>query len=270
VDIDDDVAASAEGGVIGDISVLPDTDTLARAAAEIFVATAAAAVRLRGTFRVALAGGGTPKAVYALLAGDERLRSRVEWNRVQVFWGDERHVPPDHGDSNFRMADEAMLRRVAIDSRHVWRIKGERADADRAAREYERDLHVAFELGARQPPRFDLVLLGMGPDGHTASLFPGTDALYERTRFVVANRVEPFHTDRITLTVPVINNAAEIVFIVQGADKAAALREVLEGPFDPDRLPAQFIHPTRGRLRWLVDPSAAALLSVTTDVGECS
>jgi len=255
--------------VTADVSIASDTGALARAAAEIFTAAAAGAIRARGTFRVALAGGRTPSAVYALLGQDEATRSRVDWTRVQVFWGDERHVPPNHLDSNFRMAHDAMLRHVPVDPGHVWRIKAEHADADRAAREYERDLRLAFGAGAGETPRFDLVLLGMGPDGHTASLFPETDALYERRRLVVSNRVERLRTDRITLTVPVLNRAAEIVFLVQGGDKAAALRAVLEGPFDPDRLPAQLIHPSRGRLRWLVDPAAAALLSATHAV-ECS
>ena len=247
--------------MIGDLLVTPGADRFASAAAEIFVNAAEDAIGARGSFRVALAGGSTPTEIYARLAEDSRLRSRVAWDRVHVFWGDERHVPPDHADSNYRMAHDALLSRVAIDPHHVWRIKGERPDAERAAREYDRDLHVAFELGARTIPRFDLVLLGMGADGHTASLFAESAALHERRRFAVSNRIAKLGTDRITLTVPVLNNAADVLFLIRGGDKAGTLRAVLEGPFDPDRLPAQLIRPTRGRLRWLVDAAAASLLS---------
>lgn len=224
---------------------------------------------------VALAGGTTPRGVYARLADDRALRSQIAWEQVRFFWGDERHVPPDHPDSNFRMAHDAMLGRLPVDPSHMWRIKGEYHDASQAAEEYEHDLQRVFGLGrpgaavrsdgppelADQLPRFDLVLLGMGAEGHTASLFPGTAALHEPHRLVVANWVDKLDTARITLTPRVLNNAAEVLFLVHGADKAEALSAVLDGPYEPDRLPAQLIHPRDGRVRWLVDPTAARLLS---------
>lgn len=245
----------------------PDASSLYRSAAEFFVSAAADAIQARGTYTVALAGGTTPKAVYSLLADDAALRSRVAWKSVEFFWGDERHVGPDHPESNFRMAWESMLSRLPIDPSHVWRIKGEYARASDAAEEYERDLRDVFGLDAEQMPDLDLVMLGLGADGHTASLFPGTEALHEQGRLVVANRVEQLQTDRITLTLPVLNNAEQVVFVVQGDGKAEALKAVIEGPYSPDRLPAQLICPTRGRLTWLADRSAARLLSSTTASG---
>jgi 6-phosphogluconolactonase len=253
--------------VIGEVVRLPDVERLQQAAAELFVAAAADAVRARGVFTVVLSGGTTPKGVYARLAEDDALRRQVHWEHVLFFWGDERHVAPDHPDSNFRMAEEAMLGRLPIDPNHVYRIKGEYEDAARAADAYERDLRGI--VGARYTeddgalPCFDLVLLGMGADGHTASLFPGSPALHEQRRLVVANPVPKLKTERITMTPPVLNNASEVVFLVHGADKADALQAVLEAPSDPDRLPAQLIRPRQGRLRWLVDPTAAARLAAT-------
>jgi len=239
---------------------------LHRSAAEFFVSTAAEAIQARGTFTVALAGGATPKAVYSLLADDTALRSQVRWESVEFFWGDERHVGPDHPDSNFRMAYESMLNRLPIDPSHVWRIKGEYARASDAAQEYERDLRNVFRLNAGHVPDLDLVLLGMGADGHTASLFPATEALREQERLAVANRVEQLQGDRITLTLPVLNNAKQVAFVVQGDGKAEALKAVIEGPYSPDLLPAQLIRPIHGRLTWFVDMSAAHLLSpITTE-----
>jgi len=252
--------------VTGEVLRAPDVATLQRMAAELFVTAALDATRARGVFTVVLSGGTTPKGVYERLADDEALRNQVPWESVLFFWGDERHVPPDHPDSNFRMANEAMLRRLPLDPNHVWRIKGEYQDASKAADEYERDLRriVGSNVGGgAMLPRFDLVLLGMGADGHTASLFPGTAAVHEQRRLVMANRVPRFDTDRITLTAPVLNNGSDVMFLVQGADKADALHAVLEGPQDPERLPSQLIRPRHGRLRWLVDPAAAARLSAT-------
>jgi 6-phosphogluconolactonase len=247
--------------MIGELRQVESVDALHAAGAETFASEAAQAVQARGSFNVALAGGSTPKGVYSLLATDARLRSQVAWNRVRFFWGDERHVPPDHAESNFRMAREAMLEPLGIDASRIWRMKGEYPIASKAADEYETALRAAFSLPAGQFPRFDLVLLGMGPDGHTASLFPGTDAVREQHRLAVANHVPRLATDRITLTAPVLNNAAAVVFLIHGGDKAQRLREVLEGPFDPERLPAQLVRPPAGRLVWLVDRSAAALLT---------
>jgi 6-phosphogluconolactonase len=263
--------------VLTEIVRSPSVAALQESAAGLVVALAAQAVEKHGIFAIALSGGTTPQGVYARLADDELLRARVPWEHVRFFWGDERHVPPDHPDSNFHMVYESMLARLPVNPGHVWRIKGEYESAARAAEEYDRDLRRAFTRGAkrsrgagavsaikpgRKLPRFDLVLLGMGADGHTASLFPDTSALHEENRLAVANWVATLNADRITLTPPLLNNAAEIVFLVTGGDKAEALKAVLEGPYEPDRLPAQLIRPTRGRLRWLVDPAASRLLSI--------
>ena len=245
----------------GILRILDGTDALCEAAAAEFLSAAADAVREHGSFSVALAGGSTPKALYAMLATDPQLRAGIPWDKLYFFFSDERHVPPDHPDSNFRMAQEAMLSKVSLAPQQVARIKGEYPDARQVAREYEQTLRDFFHLAAGRLPRFDLVLLGMGPDGHTASLFPGTRALREGKRLVVSNWVEKLGTDRITMTVPVLNNAARILFLVQGEEKASALKVVLDGPRNPGQLPAQLIQPANGQLLWLVDKAAARLLS---------
>jgi len=209
---------------------------------------------------VALAGGATPKLLYTLLA-TEPHRRHLPWPRTHVFWGDERCVPPDHPESNYRMAHEALLRHLPIPPEQIHRMRGEDPDPERAAAEYEERLRTAFHGQAGALPRLDLVLLGMGADGHTASLFPHTEAVREQQRWVVRNHVPKLQADRLTLTAPVINWGATILFLVAGNDKAAALQEVLEGPADPERLPAQLIRPTAGRLVWLVDLAAASRLA---------
>jgi 6-phosphogluconolactonase len=244
-----------------EIRILADANAIAQTAAAEFVEAAREAVCLKDSFSVALAGGSTPKALYGLLLNNGPLRAAVPWSKIQFFFGDERHVPPDDADSNFRMASEAMLAKAQVDSKQVHRIKGEIENAAEAAAEYERDLRMSFRLEEGQLPRFDLVLLGMGPEGHTASLFPGTKALKEERRIVVSNWVGKLYTDRITLTPPVLNNAARVVFMVQGAEKAPALKAVLEGPYEPEQLPAQIIHPQQGKVLWLADPSAARMLA---------
>jgi 6-phosphogluconolactonase len=245
-----------------DIRIVENVEKLSWEAAEEFVRQAREAVRTRGGFTVALAGGSTPKAFYGLL-GSKRgapFRALVPWDTIHFFWGDERHVPPDHPDSNYRMANEAMLSRVPVAPQHVHRIKAENSDASKAAEDYDRELRGFFRLPSGQFPRFDLILLGMGPDGHTASLFPGTDAIREQKKLVAAPWVEAFRTYRITLTPPVLNQAASVIFLVSGKEKAEMLREVLQGEFQPHRFPAQIIRPTNGRLLWLVDHAAARLL----------
>ena len=244
-----------------DIDISTHPEALHRRAAEEFVRHAEAAVRKQGHFSVALSGGSTPKSLYALLANKgDTFRVQVPWDKVHFFWGDERHVPPDHPDNNYRMAHEAMFSKVPVPTAHIRRIEGENPDADTAAVAYEQTLRDHFRLQSGQLPRFDLVLLGMGPDGHTASLFPGTQALHEQQRLVVANWVEKFNTFRITFTVPVLNNAAAVVFLVSGEDKTDMLRTVLEGEKQPEHYPSQFIRPTNGELLWLVDEAAARLL----------
>ncbi len=211
---------------------------------------------------VALAGGSTPRGLYRLLTS-EPYRSQLSWEHFRVFWGDERTVPPDHQESNFRMTEEALLSRVPIPLKQVFRIEGE-LPADEAAARYEAVLREQFRLSPGEVPRFDLILLGMGPDGHTASLFPGTSAVAESHKLVTAPWVEKFATHRVTLTPAVLNAAKQVVFLVSGHDKATALQAVLEGPFEPARYPAQVINPTQGQLMWIINQDAADLLQPDT------
>ena len=244
-----------------EIRILADGSAIAKRAAQEFVRAAVAAVSARGSFNVALAGGSTPKALYSLLVNDPALRSQVPWDKTHLFFGDERHVPPDHPDSNFRMATEAMISKSPLKPEQVTRIKAENPDADQAALEYEKSLRDYFKLRDGDYPHFDLVLVGMGNEGHTLSLFPGTKALHADGRIVVRNWVGKLFTDRITLTAPAASNSAEILFMVTGADKAPALKAVLEGPFEPDQLPAQSLQPKNGKLLWLVDAAAGSMLT---------
>ncbi len=237
-----------------EIKVYPDSQQLAQAAAELFVESADTAIRRQGRFSVALSGGSTPRAMHQILASDD-FSSRVDWTNVHVFWGDERTVPPDHPESNFRMAQETLFSQVPIPERNVHRILAERQPSQ-AADDYEQTLRDFFG----DQPRLDLVFLGMGDDGHTASLFPHTAALDEKTCWVVANHVEKLDTWRITLTIGVINAAAKVAFLVSGGKKAARLHEVLRGLQQPHELPSQLIQPESGALLWLVDAPAAALL----------
>ena len=244
---------------MSEVEVYPHPASLARAAAEHFVTRASEAVAARGLFTVALSGGSTPRSTYALLAGRE-FAPRVDWPRTHVFWGDERCVPPDHSDSNYRTAREALLDHVPIPQRNVHRIRGE-VEPEQAADEYERTLQSFFQARRGElPPQFDLILLGMGADGHTASLFPGTPAVHEGTRWVVAHYVDKLSAWRVTLTPAVINAAAHVTFLVSGVGKAERLREILKGPYHPDVLPAQTVSPTDGQLLWLVDAAAAVRL----------
>jgi 6-phosphogluconolactonase len=242
------------------IEIVPGSHELFRRGAGEFVRAAQESVSAKGSFSVALSGGSTPKGMFALLASDELYRGVVPWAQIDFFWGDERHVPPDHADSNFRMANEALLSKVPVDPTRIFRIKGELPDASAAANQYEQIL--TNRLGPE--PCLDLVMLGMGPDGHTASLFPGTKALHCQDRLVVSNWVGKFDTDRITMTAQVLNNAARVLFLVGGEDKAPALKSVLEGPFEPDQLPAQLIRPESGRLLWIIEEAAGRSLSRTS------
>jgi 6-phosphogluconolactonase len=242
-----------------DIRIVENPQALARAAADEFLRRAVAAVRRNGKFSVALSGGSTPKALYSLLATDPVLTRDLPWDKTHVFWGDERPVPPDHADSNFRMAHEALLSKVPLPAANVHRIKSEFA-AEQAVADYERTLGKCFGLRDSERPRFDLVLLGLGPEGHTASLFPGTRALHEEKRLAAANWVGKLDSERITLTVPVFNNAACVIFLVSGNEKAVVLKSVLEGRHEPEQLPAQLIRPRNGELIWIVDTAAGKLL----------
>ena len=245
-----------------DVRILTNIDAIAKRAAQDFLQSATQAVSEKSSFTVALSGGSTPKALYSLLATDAALRSQLPWDKMYMYFGDERSVGPDHADSNFRMATETMLSTVPIKPEQVFRIKGEYKDTEKAAQEYEQVLRTSFKIAEGQFPRFDLVFLGIGNEGHTASLFPGTQALLETKRLAVRNWVGKLYTNRITLTAPVINNAARVIFMVTGADKALALKGILEGPYEPDQLPAQLIQPPNGKLLWLVDTVAGGMLSI--------
>lgn len=242
------------------LHIVANAEELSRAAAEAIVRLAKGAVRARGSFAVALAGGSTPRSIYALLAS-EAWHAQLPWEKMHFFWGDERHVPPNQADSNYRMVHEAMLAHVPVPVENVHRIKAEDPNASQAAEEYEQTLRDFFHLAAGRFPRFDLVLLGMGSDGHTASLFPGTDALRERERLVVANWFEKFNSYQITLTAPTLNNSACVIFLVSGEEKAETLQAVWQGSEQPERFPVQLIRPTDGRLLWIVDRAAVRHLS---------
>lgn len=251
-----------------EIRILPDIEELIRAAAYEFVSLAAEAIEEKGFFTVALSGGSTPKGLYSLLANEaDSFRSQVVWDKIHFFWGDERHIPPDHPDSNYRMAYEAMLSKVAVPPENIHRIRAEIRNAGEAAKDYEQELREFFKLKTGQLPRFDLVFLGLGPDGHTASLFPGIEVIYEKKRLAAAPWVEKFNAYRITLTPPLLNNAACVIFLVAGEEKAEALRAVLQRGYEPKRFPAQIIKPTNGKLIWLVDRTAGRLLKLESTDG---
>lgn len=256
------------------VRIFDDAAELTRAAAE---EVTAALARGRAPARsgdaapsLGLSGGSTPRALYSLLAdAAQPFRRRIAWDEVNFFWGDERHVPPDDPDSNFRMAREALFDRVTVPAAHVHRIAAEEPDATRAAELYERDLvdffHLAGDREGGEPaaldwPRFDVVLLGLGEEGHTASLFPGSPLLDEQRRLVAAVWVKEHDTWRITFTPPVLNHASTVIFLVSGAGKAPALAAVLEGAPQPAVYPAQIVAPPAGRVLWLVDRAAASQL----------
>lgn len=237
------------------IHTFADSRALAEYAAELLIQNAQASIAARGNFTVALSGGSTPRALYTRLAAEFSMR--IDWNSVHLFWGDERCVPPDHADSNYRMTRESL--RVPIPKENIHRIHGE-LTPELAAEEYENQLRSFFT----ETPRFDLILLGMGDDGHTASLFPDSPALKESTRWAipVEHRVPPPpFVPRVTLTLPVINNAQEVVFLVTGSGKAPRVSEILGNASPSAELPARAVHPINGKLSWLLDTSAAALLA---------
>ncbi|HEY6871713.1 MAG TPA: 6-phosphogluconolactonase [Geobacteraceae bacterium] len=237
------------------IRVYPDLEALSRAAAELFAAEAVRATAATGRFVVLLAGGETPRRCYELLA-QPPFRDRVPWHGVHVFWGDERCVPADDPRNNSLMARRALLDHVPVPDAQIYPIRCDR-DPREGAGAYEECLRAFFAAG---PPRFDLALLGLGENGHTASLFPGTPALEERERWTAGVEVAGEGLQRVTLTAPVINRAALVAFLVAGIGKAAVLREAVAGTADPHRLPARLIRPVTGRIIWLVDREAARLL----------
>jgi len=238
-----------------------NSDVLARQAARYLTELFRESIRTSRRFTLALSGGSTPKGLYERLAEAE-FSKILDWNSIHIFWGDERCVPPEHPESNYRMARESLIDHVPLPPQNVHRVRGE-IEPQAASIAYEKELKAFFFAGhARFPavPAFDLILLGMGDDGHTASLFPKMAALHEQKRWVVAHHVEKLRSWRVTLTPRVINAAHNILFLVSGRDKARCLKEVLQGPYRPEELPAQFIRPESGRLSWMIDAEAARLL----------
>ena len=242
-----------------EIIICGDVDELNHKAAEQFIGLANKAIQQSGRFAVALSGGSTPKALYASLAEPE-YRNRLDWFRVHLFWGDERCVPPDHPESNFRMVQESLLSKIQIPSENVHRMMGEK-EPERAAREYEEHLRQFFHLTPGGVPRFDLIFLGLGEDGHTASLFPGSPALDEQNRLVATVYVERLKAYRLTLTLPVINAASQIIFLVSGPSKSAVVKELLSAGVKPQDYPAAKVKPAHGHLTWLITRDAAPELS---------
>jgi 6-phosphogluconolactonase len=239
-----------------DITVAADAEALCRAAAGVFQRASADALAARGVFTVALSGGSTPRGLYSLLASDEAFRSAIAWDCGEFFWSDERHVPPDHPESNYRMAEEALLSRVPVKANRIHRVRAELPDPSVAAIAYEVDIRRTFDSYG-EIPHFDLILLGLGADGHTASLFPGTPALAERSRLVTANRVETLGVDRITMTYPLLNAARLVMFVAAGTEKAAAVKAVLRPDPGTPELPARLVQPGDGQVMWVLDGAAA-------------
>jgi 6-phosphogluconolactonase len=247
------------GDVDAMVTMYDDLEAVSLAAAGLFAVEARRAAAGEGRFDVLLSGGATPRRCYELL-GDEPLKSTIPWDKVQLFWGDERHVPHDDPRSNFAMVRDALLQRVPLSRDQVHPIPYA-ASAAASALAYEELLQEHFHPA---PPRFHLAFLGLGDNGHTASLFPGTPVLNETVRWVREVYVAEQDLYRVTLTPPLLNSAALVAFLVSGAEKAGILRQVLEGAHDPQRIPAQLIRPAQGRVLWLVDRPAAQLLSQAT------
>lgn len=239
----------------GELRVFRDLGQMSHAAAEFFAEVGSVSVQRAGDFFVALSGGSTPQRLYEIL-GSNDYHGRAPWLNTQLFWSDERCVPPEDPQSNYRLATQALAT-VAIPPINVHRMRGE-APPEEAAREYEAELRESFRILSNDVPRFDLILLGLGDDGHTASLFPGTSALDDTTHLVAAPYVEKLKAYRLTLTLPVLNAAANVAFLVAGANKRAILKRVFEDDAGVVKLPAQRVRPSKGRLFWFVDEAAAA------------
>lgn len=238
------------------VRVFPSSEDLFRAAAEQFCQVGLEAIRERGRYTVALSGGSTPRGLHHELVTN--FSSQLPWEKVFFFWGDERHVPPDFPESNFRMAKETLLSKLPIPVDHVFRMPGELPDANQGAALYEQTLREFFSLTPGHFPRLDFTLLGMGPDGHSASLFPGTRGLEEKQHFVIGNWVPQHDTWRITLTYPVINSSRVVMFLITGEQKAEMVRKALKDP--AAHLPCQGIQPEDGELLWYLDKQAASEL----------
>jgi 6-phosphogluconolactonase len=238
------------------IRTFSDQHEQALAVAEVFAQTGTHAIATEGRFTVSLAGGSTPKAAYQLLASPD-FSTRLDWSKAHIFWGDERCVPPDHPESNYRMACETLIGEVPLPGSNIHRMEGELEPVE-AARRYDKGLRTFFG----NTPHFDLILLGMGTDGHTASIFPGTSALQETQAWAIANYVDKLSSWRITLTPGILNQARKIIFIVSGENKARPLQQVLMGEYQPEIYPSQLIKPISGNLTWLLDKSAAKFINL--------
>lgn len=221
---------------------------------------AADSIRERGVFTIALSGGSTPKKLYELLVAAADFQGEIDWKKTHFFFGDERFVAPHAEESNFRMAHETLFSKIEVPSENIHRFLTEKTDAQNVAEEMENSLREFFRLARNEFPRFDLILLGMGADGHTASLFPKSEALKEKEKIVAANFVSKFDAFRLTFTFPTINNARNVIFLIAGEDKAEVLREVLHGVSNPLKFPSQFVRPTNGSLTFLIDSKASSLL----------
>jgi 6-phosphogluconolactonase len=240
------------------IAIYPDTNSLSHEAAQSIVRLANEAIVTRGRFSIALSGGSTPKVLYGLLATEPYL-GQVNWSSVEIFWSDERCVPPDDAESNYAMANEVLLSKLPIQSRQVHRMPAEKADRDAASQEYTSEMQRVF--GTNGIPAFDLIQLGMGPEGHTASLFPHQQSLHEQQRLVMPVSVPKPPPLRLTFTPPLLNAARHVLFVVTGSEKAEAVQAVLEGPYQPEEYPAQFVRPTTGEVTWMLDTAAAGKLT---------
>jgi 6-phosphogluconolactonase len=240
------------------IAIYPNIDILSHEAAQYIVRIATESITTHGRFTIALSGGTTPRKLYGLL-GSEPHRSQIDWTLVHIFWSDERCVPPDSEESNYHLAHEVLLSKISIPAVQVHRMPADMPDRNAASQEYENEMRGVF--GATDgTPNFDLIQLGMGPEGHTASLFPHQAALHEQQRLVVPVSVPKPPPDRLTFTPPLLNAARNVLFLVTGSDKADALHAVLEGPYNPDEYPAQIVRPPDGEVTWMVDTAAAAKL----------
>ncbi len=240
------------------IYITQDDAALAKKAAELLLESASSAITERGRACWALSGGSVPKVVFPLLT-EPYYKERIDWKKIFVFWCDERCVPPDHADSNYKLAKDLLLSKVPLPAANIHRMAGEMSSPQEAAKAYENNMKLVFKFD-RPFPKFDLIWLGMGEDGHTASLFPGTSALTEEEKWVVGHRVENLSSNRITLTFPVINNARRIVIMAPGGKKAIVLRDLFRPGMPTSRYPVQRVKPLGGELIWLLDKHAAAKL----------
>lgn len=247
---------TVEGSAHSKVTVKVDPEEVASEAARLFVGWAREAEEAERPFRVALSGGSTPKLLYRRLVSD--YKGEVDWGRIEWFVGDERWVPPTHAESNYKLAKSELFSKVEVDPRKIFPVPYAGYTPVQAAMEYEETICRTFEVEEGNLPRFDVIFLGLGDDGHTASLFPYTEALHEEERFVTANYVDKLETHRITLTAPVLKAAREVLFMIAGEGKCDALREVLEGSVNIERYPGQILREAKGKVTWLVDEAAAA------------